>query len=108
MTKRKRVKINPKPKRDPERDFTVQPEERDEIIFDRAVHFTTFRLHSGRHYRDTRKFETYPEALKDAAKDRRALLYAVAASGRSVCIDEAKREEFLQRWRDNQKGGSHG
>lgn len=69
-------------------------------IFDNFDHFKTFRLHTGRHYRDTRKFMTYPEALEDAKKDRKAILYCVSKAGRDFQIPNADYERYLKLWQD--------
>lgn len=75
----------------------------DLAVFDSAAYFKTFRLHGGRHRRDTRQFETFPEALQDAKKDRNAILYVVAKSGRDVVIDEKDHDRYLQLWNEKHK-----
>lgn len=83
--------------------FNVGPDEWEDIVFTRAAYFTTFRLHGGRHYRDTRKFNTFPEALRDARKDRQALVYAVTATGRQACLEQGKWDHFMELWNEGQK-----
>ncbi len=84
-------------------DMMQNQNEFDLAVFDSADYFKTFRLHGGRYRRDTRKFNTFPEALEDAQKDRNAILYVVAKSGRDVVIDEKDRNKYLQLWNKKHK-----
>ena len=80
--------------RTPSQRFDCSVDEWEDRAFLDAVYFTTFRLHSGRHKRDTRRFDTFKQAIDDARPDPRALVYAVTAAGRQVCLDRAKWDHY--------------
>lgn len=73
-------------------------EEFEAAIFSNAEYFTTFRLNTGRHRRDVRRFDNFPQAIADAEPDRAALVYAVTKTQRQACLDRKKWPEFLKQW----------
>ena len=81
----------------PENDFSVSQDQWEENVFSNAHHFTVFRFF-GRHQRESKVFETWPEALADAEGDKRALIYAVTLSGRQVCCVPAKWPRYHELW----------
>lgn len=77
----------------PEHDFTQDREAWERSVFMSAVKFTSC-LHLGRGDRETNIYLTLDAAIADASTrrdpwGRRPIVYAVAASGRFVVLDEA-------------------
>ena len=92
----------------PEHDFTQSRTEWELTVFDRAVktgHFTTSRFLGQGKY-DIRKFRRFAAAVNDAGgpdSTGRALVYAVAPTGRFVCVEPILWNELMQRARRLEK-----
>lgn len=69
----------------------------EEAVFRNAHHFSVFR-YFGRGRRVSEVFETFPEALKDAGDDYRALVYVVTLDGRSVCLPRKEWPNYQAIW----------
>jgi hypothetical protein len=70
-------------------------------VFRNANHFTVFRYGPGRlpsERRNVTVYQTFTEALEDAADDLRALIYAVTIEGRAVCIPRKEWPHYLELW----------
>lgn len=80
-----------------DRDFKVTLEEWEEAVFDNHDHFTVVRYRA-RLKHDTRVFKDFPDAVIDARKAGRPLIYCVAKSGRFFCIEEVRWDYFMDRW----------
>lgn len=71
-----------------EHDFKQSRDEWEGSVIAAATKFTTSRF-LGRGEYDTREFGSLPEAVADAKDDRRAMVYAVTDTGRSVMVPRA-------------------
>jgi len=69
----------------------------EEAVFRNASHFTVFRR-IGRFNRDTKLFQTFPEAIQNAQDDPTALVYAVTIEGRSLCVVRSQWNHYAQIW----------
>jgi len=83
----------------PEHRFNVKREEWEDAVFSNAAYFTVFRRH-GRFAinRENKPFATFPEAMNDALEDVQALVYAVTATERSVCLVRDKWARYMDMW----------
>lgn len=78
----------------PEHKFNVTITEWEEAVFGNADHIVVYR-HVGR---TRRTFPDWPSAKADAETDARALVYAVAASGRSVLLEHKNWPKYDELW----------
>lgn len=80
----------------------------EESIFKDALYFTVVRfgVPSGS---QTYTCETFPEALEQAKKYERALIYCVNAQGNAFCLVKGEYDKYSKIWQDikqSLKGGS--
>jgi len=74
-----------------ENDFKADSvEEWEERVFRHAAYFTVWRRNE-----EQRIFPSFRQAVADAMTDRRALVYAVTGTGRSVCLIRKRWDHYL-------------
>jgi hypothetical protein len=84
----------------PEHDFSLPLPEWELAVFDRATRFTVAG-YRGRATRTYAAFDTLPEAMEAARNCDRCCVYAVAPSGRFICLDRADWPRWLERYARN-------
>jgi hypothetical protein len=77
-------------------DFSVKEEVWEEAVFRNFEYFTVWRPGGApkEFYRD------FAEACLAAYRDRRALVYAIAKSGRQFCVVRTRWAHFLTIWKE--------
>ena len=76
-------------------DFSYAREEDwEDAIFRNADHFTVFRTRTDKQY-----FNDFAEACINAYHHPRALVYAVARSGRAFCVVRKRWAHYLEIWK---------
>lgn len=83
-------------------DFTQSFSDWEISVFDNAAYFVALTIGPGRFERQRKEFDKFHEAVDFAKEDKHYCLYAVTESGRSICIDRAKWNDWLAR--SNQNG----
>ena len=79
----------------------------EELLFRNAAYFTVYRKLS-RGKSERKEFANFPEAAVDAFHDHRALVYAVAESGRFVCVVRSRWQHYLDIWKEMNKVETQG
>jgi hypothetical protein len=87
----------------PEHDFSQTSENWERTVFDNAISFAVV-LHQGCGQREREQYRTLPAAIRRAKRwrgsyGRTPAVYAIAASGRYICLDRADWPKWLARWR---------
>jgi hypothetical protein len=98
----------PKAKRAPEPEFACTREEWETRTFLGAAYFRVHRFYSiGR--RESFETTDFVEALRSVGREmrlgRQALIYAVTASGRFVCLPKTEYRKYYDLWMQKEVGG---